>query len=285
MIRIFSVIALYFVIPITYAQETFPINDIQFKKNTKIAFVNATIFKDANTAALQHGTLIVQDNKIIAVGTNIAIPSDAIVKDCKGKSLYPSFIDIYSDYGMPVIQGNSNRGFGGPAQMSSNTKYAAGWNASIKAEQNASLLFQVNEQKAKDYRANGFGVMNVHHMDGIVRGNSALVSLNTKSHNLALLNDKSSAHLSFNKGSSTQDFPGSLMGVISLLRQTFIDGEWYKNKPASEGTNLSLAAFNELQKLPMIIEGGDKWQDLRAHKIAKEFNKKFISKNIRYKRY
>ena len=142
--------------------------------------------------------------------------------------------------------------------MTSNAKNAAGWNAAIKAEQNAFQVFQVNENKAKDYRSNGFGLMNVHVMDGIVRGTGSVVSLAHKSNNLALLKDKSAAHFSFNKGSSTQDYPGSLMGVISLIRQTFLDGNWYKNKPESEGTNLSLAAFNEIQNYPMIIEGGDK---------------------------
>ena len=259
-----------------YAQETFPINDIQFKKSGKYALINATIYKDAVSSPVSGGTILIVDGKINAVGQNVSIPGDALVKDCKGKMIYPSFIDIYSDYGMPALPANQSRGFGGPSQMTSNAKNAAGWNAAIKAEQNAFQVFQVNENKAKDYRSNGFGLMNVHVMDGIVRGTGSVVSLAHKSNNLALLKDKSSAHFSFNKGSSTQDYPGSLMGVISLIRQTFLDGNWYKNKPESEGTNLSLAAFNEIQNYPLIIEGGDKWQDLRAYKLGKEFGKNFI---------
>lgn len=274
--KLFTILTVCVVISHILAQETFPINDIQFKKDFKYAFTNATIFKDAASPPLNNATLLIANGKVLLVGQNISIPADALIKDCKGKSIYPSFIDIYSDYGMPAVPTPQNRGFGGPSQMTSNAKYAAGWNAAIKSEQNAAILFQVNEQKAKDYRSNGFGVMNVHMMDGIVRGNGSLVSLATKSNNLALLKEKTTSHLSFNKGSSTQDYPGSLMGVIALIRQTFLDGQWYKTKPASEGTNVSLAAFNELVNYPIIIEAGDKWQDLRANKIANEFNKNFV---------
>ncbi len=274
--RPFSILLLIYLFSNIQAQETFPINDIQFKKTGKYALVNATIFKDAQSPPISGGTILISDGKINAVGQNISIPADAIVRDYAGKMVYPSFIDIYSDYGMPAPPTNPNRGFGGASQMTSNAKNAAGWNAAIKADQNAFHLFQVNENKAKEYRSNGFGVMNVHVMDGIVRGTGSVVSLANKSPNMALLKDKSTTHFSFNKGSSTQDYPGSLMGVIALIRQTFLDGNWYKNKPETEGTNLSLASFNEIQNYTMIFEGGDKWQDLRANKIGKEFGKNFI---------
>ncbi|MEP7267353.1 MAG: amidohydrolase family protein [Saprospiraceae bacterium] len=267
---------LIFFVSILFSQETFPINDIQFKKGESFALINATIVKDANSQPLQNGVILISKGKISLIGTNLAIPPDAMVKDCKGKMIYPSFIDIYSDYGMPAVQSAQRRGFGGPAQMESNAKNAAGWNAAIKAEQNAAMLFQTNENKAKEFRSNGFGMANVHMQDGIVRGNGSLVSLANKSNNLTLLKERTTAHFSFDKGSSTQDYPGSLMGAISLIRQTFLDGKWYKTKPAMEGTNLSLAAFNELQNLPMIFEAGDKWNDLRASKIAMEFGQNFM---------
>lgn len=55
-----------------------------------------------------------------------------------------------------------------------------------------------------------------------------------------------------------------------------MDAKWYKSNPPAEGTNLSLAIFNQLLQYPMIIEAGDKWNDLRAAKIGQEFGVPFI---------
>jgi imidazolonepropionase-like amidohydrolase len=259
------------------SQETFPKNDVDFKRSDCFAFTNATLIKQADQPPIANCTLVIRNGKILAFGPSVLIPQDAIVRDCRGKYIYPSFIDMYSDYGMPQVSRGSNRNFNAPTQMLNDAKYAAGWNSAIKAEADASKVFQVNESKAKEYRSNGFGVVNSHIMDGIVRGTASLVSLANTKENLAMLKDKSSAHFSFSKGSSTQDYPNSLMGSIALLRQTFLDAQWYKTKPATEGSNLTLAAFNQIMQYPMIFEGGDKWNDLRAGKIGSEFGVSFIT--------
>jgi imidazolonepropionase-like amidohydrolase len=257
------------------AQETYPKNDIAFSKNDCYAFINATLVKDAQTT-LPNATLVIRKGKIVQAGPGAA-PADAVVIDCKGKYIYPSFIDAYSDYGVPApqrAQGGPN--FGGPSQMLSNTRGAYGWNAAIKAEADAAKMFQVNEARAKELRSNGFGVVNSHIPDGIVRGSGAVVSLANVKENLALLKEKATAHYSLSKGTSTQDYPNSMMGSIALLRQTYLDAQWYKTKPAKEGTNLSLQAFNDLQGLPQFFESNDKWTDLRGQKIAKEFGANYI---------
>jgi len=68
------------------------------------------------------------------------------------------------------------------------------------------------------------------------------------------------------------------MGSIALLRQTFLDAQWYKNKPATEGTNFSLQAWNNNLALPQIFEANDKWNNLRADRIGDEFGVQFIIK-------
>ena len=69
-----------------------------------------------------------------------------------------------------------------------------------------------------------------------------------------------------------------MMGMIALLRQSYIDAAWYKNKPAKEGLNLSLQAWNENQNLPQIFEANDKWNNLRADRIGDEFGVQYIIK-------
>ncbi|MEK7199382.1 MAG: amidohydrolase, partial [Bacteroidota bacterium] len=85
------------------AQETFPVNGVADKREGSYAFTNATIIKDAQTT-LTNATLIIREGKIVAVGVDLIIPKDAVVIDCKDKFIYPSFIDIYTDYGIPQPQ-------------------------------------------------------------------------------------------------------------------------------------------------------------------------------------
>jgi len=105
------------------------------------------------------------------------------------------------------------------------------------------------------------------------------VALADSKENLALIKDKAAAYYSFSKGSSSQSYPGSVMGAVALLRQTFLDAEWYKtNQPAREGVNKTLEAWNNNQSLPQIFEAGDKWADLRADRIGDEFGVQYIIK-------
>ena len=263
---------------IVKSQTTAQVNGVADVRNITYAFTNATIVKDAQTT-LRNATLVIKMGKIVAVGNGIAIPADATVVDCDGKFIYPSFIDIYSDYGLAAParpQGGFN--FGAPAQLNSNTKGAFAWNQAIKSEVNAAMMFTADEAKARALRENGFGVVLTHQKDGIARGTGSVVDLSDRKENLSMIKEKAASFYSFNKGTSTQSYPGSIMGSIALLRQSFLDGQWYKNKPASEGTNFSLQAWNNNLTLPQIFEANDKWNDMRADRIGDEFGVQFIIK-------
>jgi imidazolonepropionase-like amidohydrolase len=262
---------------IAAAQETFPVNGVTDIRSDYFAFTNATIVKDAQTI-LQNATLVIKRGRIISVGTDITVPKDAAQIDCKGKYIYPSFIDLFSDYGVPAVQASSSNRNDAYYQNISNTKGAYGWNQALKPETDASKLFVVNSDKAKDLRGIGFGTVLTHQQDGISRGAGSLVTLGTEKENIEMVKDRAAAFYSFNKGVSTQDYPTSLMGAIALLRQTYLDAKWYKTRPAIEGTNLSLQAWNDNQNLPQIFEANDKWNDLRAVKIANEFGVQYIVK-------
>jgi imidazolonepropionase-like amidohydrolase len=263
---------------VLHAQRSFPVNGVADERSGYYVFTNATIVKDAATT-LSQASMVIRDGKIIAIGKDIKIPQDAVAIDCKGRYIYPSFIDIYSDYGMPAPQEN-NRGFNffGPTQFNSATKGAYGWNQAIKSEVDAYRVFAADEKKANGLREAGFGTVLTHVKDGIARGTGTVVMLADEKENFSIIKEKASAHYSFNKGTSTQSYPGSMMGMIALLRQTYLDAQWYKQKPAGEGLNLSLQAWLDNQSLPQIFEAGDKWNDMRADRIGDEFGVQYIIK-------
>ena len=262
------------------AQVTFPVNGVADPRTGCYAFTNATIVKDGQ-ATLSKATLVIRDGKITAVGTNAAVPKDAVVINCSGKYIYPSLIDIYTDYGIPQPQRPQPAGAGGffaPQQFASNTKGAYGWNQAIRSEVNAADIFTVDDKAAKALRDIGFGSVLTHQKDGIARGTGAFVTLANEKENLVMVKNKASAHYSFSKGTSTQSYPGSMMGSVALLRQTYLDAQWYKGRPAKEGENISLQAWNDEQSLPQIFDANDKWSDTRADRIGDEFGVQYIIK-------
>jgi len=263
---------------ISTAQTTFPVNGVADQREGCYAFTHATIIKDGETT-ISDATLLIRDGLIVGAGTGITLPKDAVVIDCSGKFIYPSFIDIFSDYGMPQGEKQTRPfDFRAPAQLTSNTKGAYNWNQAIHPETDAAHLFTVDDAKAKPLRDVGFGTVQTLQRDGIARGTGAVVTLANENENLVIVKQKSSANYSLNKGTSTQSYPSSLMGSIALLRQTWLDAQWYKSQPVHEGTNLSLQAFNDGLSLPQLFESGDKWTDLQGDRVGDEFGVQFIIK-------
>src|SRR3954452_7672637 len=83
------------------AQETYPVNGVHDYRANYFAFTHATVVKDSKTT-ISNATLIIREGKIISIESGGAVPKDAAVIDCQGKYIYPSFIDLYSDYGVAM---------------------------------------------------------------------------------------------------------------------------------------------------------------------------------------
>ncbi len=271
----FLLIGLLFLglVPKLWAQEYFPVNGISQEKQITIAFTNARIFIDYKTI-LDQATLIIRDDKVTDVGTTVSIPADALVIDLNGKYIYPSFIDMYSDYGIAATEKPVRKDY---PQYEKSAQNALGWNEAIKSDYDAALHFVVDSKNADLLRKTGFGVVMSHQKDGICRGSATLITLQDKNPNKAMLKNQAAACYSFNKGSSPQQYPGSLMGAIALVRQTYYDARWYEAAKIKE-KNISLEHWIALQKLPQLFESDDKLNTLRIAKIGEEFGVQYIIK-------
>ncbi|WP_025143359.1 amidohydrolase family protein [Pedobacter jeongneungensis] len=258
-------------------QTTFPVNGSFDTRPGMFAFTNATIVVNANQT-LTNATLLIKGQTIQGVGASLAVPKGYVVIDLKGKFVYPSLIDAFTSYGLTEAPAQQ-RGFGGQRQsiFISTKKGAYGWNESIRPETYVKNIFSTDSKKADELRKVGFGSVNVISRDGIARGVSAAVTLNEGADNSVILKDQTAANYSFNKGTSSNDYPTSLMGSIALLRQTYYDAQWYGKQ--KDEYNISLDEFGKQQTMPQIFEV-DGWQNiLRADKIGKEFGKKYIIKS------
>lgn len=254
-----------------FAQDTFPFNGIRPKDVSAYALTNATIYSTPEIK-LEGATVIVERGKIVSVGKNIPIPKHCAIIDASGKFIYAGFIDAFSTYGIPKKQ-NDNHG----EETEEIGKSVLGWNAAIHPEYNTSLQIQHNDDDATSYRNAGITAVCAHKADGISRGTGALIALGNEIH-ADVIRAEAAAYFSFNKGSSPQQYPSSIMGSIALLRQTYCDASWYANLKESVETNLSLRAMNVNSNLAQIFEANDKWNILRADAIGDEFGVQYLFK-------
>ena len=260
---------------LSMAQETFNVNGTHNKNHNYYAFKNATIHIDYQTT-IENATLLIQDGKIVAAAKNVSLPDNVVEYDLKGKHIYPSLIDVYSDYGLAKTKGSKS---GAHAHNSKQKERGAfGWNEAIKSEIESGELFKVDVKQAEALRKLGFGVVLTHQQDGIMRGTSALVTLGNGKANDVMLADHVANHLSFNKGTSTQVYPGSLMGMIALIRQTYLDADWLSKNENADEFNISLNAVSKNKELLQIFEANDKLSILRADKIGDEFELQYVFK-------
>ena len=255
------------------AQEYFPKNDgVKAQNNNYTIFENAKIHVDPNTV-IENGMFAVKNGKITAVGKTINVPANSVKIDLQGKDVYPSFIDIYSDYG--VAKPKKAEGGGQPQYDASREGYY--WNDHIRPETNAVEFFSYNKEEAEKLQKNGFGVVNTHMADGIIRGTGMLVALNPEgTEGDRILNDRSAAYLSFDKSvQSRQAYPTSIMGAMALLRQTYLDASWYA-AGKSKTKDLALEALNRNKSLTQIFKTDNLLDELRADKVGDEFGIQYV---------
>ncbi len=259
----------------TYAQDYFPVNETVHNTNKNYTvFTNATIYVTP-TQKIEKGTLLIQDGKVVSVGNNIAIPKNSITIDLAGKTIYPSFIDIYTSFGVEKPKGN-NRYDQDPLYDTKRVGYY--WNESIRPEVNTYETFKYDQTKAEELLKAGFGVVGTHIPDGVAQGTGILVALNNAENNKRIIANKVTNHFAFTRSALTnQAYPSSLMGMMALLRQMYLDLDWYK-KGNSDTKDLSLEALASNEKLVQIFATEDKLNSLRAAKIAKEFGLNYILK-------
>lgn len=258
-----------------FGQDYFPKNDGVKTINTNYtAFTNAKIHISSNQI-INKGTLLIKDGKVLSSGTNVTIPKNTTIINLEGKSIYPSFIDMYSGFGIEKPKRATRNRSQTPQYDASRTGYY--WNDHVMPEKEALSEFKFDSKKANDLLKAGFGVVNTHIQDGIHRGTGTLIALNNKDGNeTRVLKQNSAQYLSFTRSAlSRQAYPNSIMGSIALLRQLYLDANWY-SKGMSKTKDLSIEALNKNKDLLQIFGAGNRTDALRADKIGDQFGIQYV---------
>ena len=64
-----------------------------------IALTNGTLYT-MEDGIIEHGTVLINENKIVAVGADVVVPADAQVIDVEGRIVTPGFIDAHTHIGI-----------------------------------------------------------------------------------------------------------------------------------------------------------------------------------------
>lgn len=254
---------------------TTTVNGVQDVRHSILALTHATVHVTPEKT-LTDVTMIIRDGKISAYVSDNQIPDKAVIIDYSGMHIYPGFIHLDADVGLPEPAKRPPFRWGGPETLQTTLAGAYNANEAIKASYNAADDYKHDDKANKALRQAGFTSALSHRHDGIMRGTGALLSLADEPEQLSLLSPRASQHYSFNKGSSKQDYPVSLMGAVALIRQTLLDADWYQQQDSM--TDLDLAAIYKNKQLPRIFSVDNWQQTLLTKKISDEFKLPFVVK-------
>ena len=276
MVRKIVLILLFFIYSIekSHSQDYFPENaGVKTSNQPYNVFVNASIIVSPGKK-IEKGILIERDGFVVEVGKNIEIPKNSIIHDKTGQYIYPSFIDLYSNFGIKKAERSSR--IGRSSQYNPNRK-GFYWNDHILSDYNSINDYSYNHVKSKKLREAGFGIVNIHRENGIHRGTGSLIALSDRhTDNYRIIKSKSTEFYSFKKSiNSAQSYPTSIMGAMALLRQFFLDIKWYEQKK-SNSKDISIEAAIQNKNLPKIFDSGGRLNLMRALKIASETNQRFV---------
>jgi imidazolonepropionase-like amidohydrolase len=248
---------------------------------------------------IDSGSIEVRDGLIVDVRAGRREAPGAVVVDARGKSVYPAFVDVHGSYGFdaqakcraPAGSGGNGGGprrgpFGGQggAQSAPTAPSAQHWNDRVCPERDVSMALALDAERAKALRRIGFAASVAAPGSGVLRGQSALVSLRegpTPQQNL--LAPRVAQYAAFEADFSFGGvYPGSKMGAIALIRQAFHDSGWqrdlaeWQRKHGGERAEAN-AALDALQSVlagrqAMVFDADDELDVVRAARIAGEFD-------------
>src|SRR5207249_3949751 len=134
---------------------------------------------------IDHGTIVIRDGVIAAVGTNVPIPADARIWEGDSLTIYPGLIDAFvlpSDAAAAGGQGGRPAGRqqgGRPAQTqeSQPPRGPAHEVPGVHPEKRVVESLPLSNDQIESLRAAGFAAIQLAPRNGILRGTSTVIGL------------------------------------------------------------------------------------------------------------
>lgn len=215
---------------------------------------------------LEDATLIIENGKIRQVGAGLEAPAGARVWNCQGKVIHAGFVEPFlgdqeaeneADEEKAETSGNGDqmRAAGGASDDKSDEDNPP----ARAAEREVQKDFSLSAERMDKLRGLGILTFQVVPQKGILRGQGAIYTLKTDKLEEDLLKTATCQVIGLRslKGQpQAEDFPSSLMGNLSLIRQSFRKARWAATQNPT-GPSPSWAALEKAraQNLNFYFEG------------------------------
>jgi imidazolonepropionase-like amidohydrolase len=192
--------------------------------------------------SLENATILIEDGRIREVGTSVIIPDNAEIINGTGLFAYAGFIDAATHMGIadkrpddetlkqllddefPVIEG--------PRTSMQKANRMGVW-----PHLGAEYFYKHDKKTIDKHRKAGFTAALVTPYADILSGYGDVLQLNGSPLRSATLAHRVTqiagfgdfSNVSYSKG---RTYPSSPMGAVALLRQTYMDAEWYRQRHA-----------------------------------------------------
>jgi len=247
---------------------------------------------------ISKGTIVMRDGLITAVGENAKIPADARVIEGAGLTVYPGLIDGYTSLGLTAAAPPQTQGGGGAGRQAA-IAAAAATPPPPEVRLGDPSLSAADQVKPgtsfEDPRSVGVTTALSSPRQGIFAGQSALINLAGDEASKLVLRAPIALTVQFSTGGGFGGgYPGSLMGTVAYIRQSFYDAIRYRDEVerynrtkrgvARPEHDKRLAALQPALKgdLPVLFVANSDSDIRRALMIADEFKLKPIIAGAMY---
>jgi imidazolonepropionase-like amidohydrolase len=255
------------------------------------AITNARIVT-VSGPAIESGTVVIRDGLIVAVGASVAPPADARIIDGTGLTVYPGIIDASSTFGIPrpspaPTAGGGLGGFGGLQTILSATSANSTQLPGMQPEILASDIIRPGGTEIEAARNVGITAAQTAPRGNVFLGQSAVINLAGDTPQQMIVRSPVALYIGLAPIGGGQ-YPGSLMGVFSSVKQALLDArryreanEIYDRNPRGlkrPGQDKSLAALLPVLagRMPVVMQADREREVERALDLAREFNIQLI---------
>ena len=254
-------------------------------RSETFAITNARIIT-VSGAPIERGTIVVRNGLIESVGDSVRVPADARTIDGAGLTVYPGFFDANTSLGLaaPAAAAPRPGGQGGgqpqpSALPQTNSNYPVG----LQPEESVVEQLKAGDAQFETNRNAGFTTVLTVSREGIFNGQSAVINLAGDSVSQMIIRAPFAEHFTFTT-LRTGQYPTSLMGTFSALRQMLLDAQRlqanrqaYDKNPRGMRRPEADASLDALlpvlnRAMPIVFNANTEIEIVRALDVAREFN-------------
>lgn len=248
------------------APTTEPITGLAENRPATFLLTNARIVVSPQQT-IEKGSVLIRDGHISAVGDQISEFPGVQEIDLSGKTIYAGLIDGYSEVDVPAAKTGARH-----------------WNPGVTPERCAADAYEPDNEGNQKLRKVGIVARLLAPDDGQIKGTSVVVDTSDADAPSSEIRRKVALHFSLTTARRRNQYPGSPMGAVALVRQTLYDAQWYRDawkayqsstdglpRPEKNPALETLAQWLEA-KNPIIIDAQNERYALRSQQLVDEFS-------------